>query len=110
MSAVPGSTHTFRGGCPQDCPDTCAMHYTVEAGRLTAVRGDPEHPVTRGGLCVKLKDFASHHYNPDRVIYPQKRIGPKGSGRFKRISWDEALTQIRQRWKAIIERIGLVPQ
>jgi len=106
MSALPVSPRTLRGGCPQDCPDTCAMLYTVEDGKLTSVRGDPEHPITRGGLCVKLKDFASHHYNPDRVIYPQKRIGPKGSGRYKRISWDEALTEISQRWKDIIGQHG----
>jgi len=47
--------------------------------------------MTRGGLCVKLKDFAEHHYNPDRILYPMNRVGSKGSGQYERISWDEAL-------------------
>ena len=70
---------TFFGGCPHDCPDTCAMIYEVEDGKLVEVRGNKEHPMTRGGLCVKLKDYHDHHYNPDRVLYPLRRVGPKGS-------------------------------
>jgi anaerobic selenocysteine-containing dehydrogenase len=95
-----------RGACPQDCPDTCAFLYHVEDGKLVEVTGDPEHPMTRGGLCVKLKDFAEHHYNPDRVLYPMRRVGPKGSGQFTRISWDEALTKIKNRWTEIIGKYG----
>ncbi|CAN0302602.1 unnamed protein product, partial [Chrysoparadoxa australica] len=70
------------------------------------VRGNPEHPITRGGLCVKLKDFDTHHYNPDRLMYPMRRTGPKGSGQFERITWDEALSEIRDRWTDIIEEFG----
>jgi anaerobic selenocysteine-containing dehydrogenase len=99
-------TKIFKGGCPQDCTDTCAMVYTVNDGVLTSVTGNPDHPITRGGLCVKLKDFAKHHYNPERIIYPQKRVGPKGSGQYKRISWDEALSEIKSKWTAIIEEYG----
>ena len=69
---------TFFGGCPHDCPDTCAMIYEVEDGKLVEVRGNKEHPMTRGGLCVKLKDYHDHHYNPDRVLYPLRRVGPEG--------------------------------
>ncbi len=98
--------HTCHGGCPQDCPDTCAMTYTVQGGKLIDVQGKPEHPMTRGGLCVKLKDFADHHYNSDRVLYPLKRKGPKGSRQFVRISWDEALSEIKTRWTDIIEEYG----
>ncbi len=76
---------TFFGACPHDCPDTCAMIYEVEDGRLVEVRGNKEHPMTRGGLCVKLKDFHDHHANPDRLLYPLRRIGPKGSRQFARI-------------------------
>jgi len=97
---------TFHGGCPQDCPDTCAMTYTVNNGKLVDVQGKPEHPMTRGGLCVKLKDFASHHHNPDRVLYPLKRRGPKGSRQFVRISWDQALQEIKTRWTDIIQKHG----
>lgn len=99
-------TRIFKGGCPQDCPDTCAMIYSVEDGVLKSVTGDPAHPITRGGLCVKLKDFAKHHYNPDRIIYPQRRVGPKGSGQYERISWTEALDEITAKWKGIIEDFG----
>ncbi|MEE8264632.1 MAG: molybdopterin oxidoreductase family protein, partial [Gammaproteobacteria bacterium] len=79
-----------RGACAQDCPDTCAFLYTVEDDKLVEVRGDPDHPMTRGGLCVKLKNYAEHHYNPDRLLHPLKRTGPKGSGQFEQITYDEA--------------------
>jgi anaerobic selenocysteine-containing dehydrogenase len=82
------------------------MLYTVKEGRLASVKGNPDHPITRGGLCVKLKDFALHHYNPDRITYPQRRVGPKGSGQYERISWAEALEEISARWKKIIAEDG----
>jgi anaerobic selenocysteine-containing dehydrogenase len=97
---------TVKGACPQDCPDTCAFIYTVENGRLIDVKGDPEHPVTQGRLCTKLNDFAKHHYNPNRVLYPMKRVGPKGAGEFERISWAEALGEIKSRWTRIIDEFG----
>jgi anaerobic selenocysteine-containing dehydrogenase len=106
MSAHVSETRVVRGACPQDCPDTCAFLYHVEDGKLVEVTGDPDHPMTRGGLCVKLKNFAEHHYNPDRLLYPMKRVGAKGSGQFQRISWDEALAQIKTRWTEIIAQYG----
>lgn len=95
-----------RGACPHDCPDTCAMLYKVDEGQLVEVVGDREHPLTRGGLCAKTNNFADHHYHPDRLLYPMRRTGPKGSGTFERISWDEALTTIAERWKDIIGEFG----
>lgn len=95
-----------RGACPHDCPDTCAFLYHVENGKLVDVTGAPEHPMTRGGLCVKLRDFAAHHYNPGRVLHPLKRVGAKGSGTFTRISWEEALAEIKSRWDGIIAEHG----
>jgi anaerobic selenocysteine-containing dehydrogenase len=106
MSLHSAETKTVRGACPQDCPDTCAFIYHVEDGKLVEVTGDPAHPMTRGGLCVKLKDFAEHHYNPDRILYPMKRVGPKGSGKYERISWDKALSTIKSKWTEIIDRYG----
>ena len=106
MSAHISETRVVRGACPQDCPDTCAFLYHVEDGKLVEVTGDPEHPMTRGGLCVKLKNFAEHHYNPDRLLHPMKRVGPKGSGQFEQITWDEALTEIKTRWTEIIAQYG----
>lgn len=104
MASVMKTTH--HGGCPHDCPDTCSMVYEVENGQLISVRGNPDHPMTRGGLCVKLKDYEKRHYHPERVLHPLRRVGPKGSGQFEPISWDEALTEITDRWKAIIEEYG----
>ncbi len=100
------TTQTFYGGCPHDCPDTCSMLFEVDKGVLLKVRGNPEHPITRGGLCVKLKDYEKRHYHPDRLLYPMGRVGPKGSKQFERITWDEALDQIVTRWKAIIAEYG----
>ncbi|MFK8067263.1 MAG: molybdopterin-dependent oxidoreductase [Gammaproteobacteria bacterium] len=97
---------TAHGGCPHDCPDTCSMVFEVENGTLTGVKGNPDHPMTRGGLCVKLKDYEKRHYHPDRLLYPMRRTGPKGSKQFERISWDEALDTITDKWKAIIEEDG----
>ncbi len=97
---------THHGGCPHDCPDTCSMVYEVEDGKLTGVKGNPDHPMTRGGLCVKLKDYEKRHYHPDRLLYPMRRTGPKGANQFERISWDEALDEIVNRWQAIISEHG----
>jgi anaerobic selenocysteine-containing dehydrogenase len=82
------------------------MVFEVENGKLHSVKGNPDHPMTRGGLCVKLKDYEKRHYHPDRLLYPLRRTGPKGSGQFERITWDEALDEITTRWKDIIEEYG----
>jgi anaerobic selenocysteine-containing dehydrogenase len=97
---------THHGGCPHDCPDTCSMVYEVEDGKLISVKGNADHPMTRGGLCVKLKDYEKRHYHPDRLLYPLRRTGPKGSKQFERITWDEALDEITTKWKAIIDEYG----
>ena len=97
---------TFFGACPHDCPDTCAMVYEVEDGKLVDVKGNKEHPITRGALCVKLKDFHDHHANPDRLMYPLRRTGPKGSKQYERITWDEAIAEIGTRWREIIAEYG----
>jgi anaerobic selenocysteine-containing dehydrogenase len=95
-----------RAACPHDCPDTCAMLVTVEDGLAVDVRGDPEHPFTRGGLCVKVNNYEQRVYSPERLLHPLKRSGPKGSGQFERIGWHEAMEAIRRRWTEIIDRFG----
>ena len=97
---------TYYGGCPHDCPDTCSMIFEVEDGKLTGVHGNKDHPMTRGGLCVKLDDYEKRHYHPDRILHPLRRTGPKGSKQFERVSWDEALNEVVSRWKEIIDEYG----
>jgi anaerobic selenocysteine-containing dehydrogenase len=93
----------IHAACPHDCPDTCAMLVEVEDGRATRVSGDPDHPPTQGFLCTKVTRYLERVYNPDRVLYPMRRIGAKGEGRFERISWDEALATIARRFREIAE-------
>jgi anaerobic selenocysteine-containing dehydrogenase len=94
------------GVCPLDCPDTCGWVVTVRDGEAVALRGDRGHPYTRGALCVKVNRFLEHTRLPDRLLYPMRRVGDKGEGRFERISWEAALQEIAERWRAIIAREG----
>ncbi len=98
--AGPGP-HVVRGACPHDCPDTCALLTTVENGRAVAVRGAPDHPATAGVLCTKVARYLDRTYSDQRVLHPLRRIGRKGEGRFERITWDEALGTIAERFAAI---------
>ena len=102
----PDSKHIVQGACPHDCPDTCAWRVTVEGGRAVALQGDPDHPFTRGGLCAKVNHYIERAHSPERLRYPMRRIGPKGSGQFERVSWDQALDQIASRLKDIVSRHG----
>jgi len=88
--------------CPHDCPDTCLMLVTVEDGRAVRIAGDPEHPMTQGFLCTKVSKYLERTYHPDRLAYPQIRVGAKGEGRFRRATWDEATSLIAERLNAII--------
>ncbi|MFD3746651.1 molybdopterin-dependent oxidoreductase [Nocardia sp. NPDC058633] len=94
------------GACPLDCPDACSWVVTVEDGVATGLRGNKEHPVTRGALCVKVNRYLEQVGAPDRLRYPMRRVGPKGSGQFERISWDEALDEIATRVTGIIDEFG----
>jgi anaerobic selenocysteine-containing dehydrogenase len=95
---------TVRAACPHDCPDTCAMRVTVQDGRAIRVQGDPEHPTTHGALCTKVSRYPERTYHADRVLHPLRRVGPKGSGQFEQVSWDQALGDIAQRLQAIAAR------
>ena len=97
--------------CSHDCPDACGILVTVEDGRATRVQGDPAHPVTRGFLCAKVSKYLDRVYSPDRVLYPMRRMAPKGQGKgdatdFTRISWDEALDEISRRFQKISDEFG----
>jgi anaerobic selenocysteine-containing dehydrogenase len=105
-SALAGQTSTtiVRGACPHDCPDTCALKITVENGRAIRVQGDPDHPPTHGALCTKVSRYTERTYHEERVLHPLKRVGPKGSAQFVRVSWDQALTDIAGRLATIAAR------
>jgi anaerobic selenocysteine-containing dehydrogenase len=103
-SAGQANPTTVRGACPHDCPDTCALKITVENGRAIRVQGDPDHPPTHGALCTKVSRYTERTYHEERVLHPLKRVGPKGSGQFVRVGWDEALSDIAARLAAIAAR------
>jgi len=91
-----------KGVCPHDCPDTCGLVVGVDdSGRAVELRGDKEHPFTKGFLCQKVSNYLERVYHPDRVLYPQRRIGKKGEGRFERISWADAIREIAVNFKRI---------
>lgn len=92
--------------CALDCPDTCSLLVNVENGTASKLRGNPDHPVTRGFLCGKVAQYLEREYSPQRLLYPQKRVGKKGEGRFERISWDEALDTITKNLTAIAQEFG----
>ena len=95
--------------CPHDCPDTCSILVTRDdrTGKAVRLRGDPTHPVTRGFLCNKVNHYLDLVYNKNRVLYPHKRIGPRGRGaKFERISWDKALEIVTGSLKQVIKQHG----
>lgn len=110
MSIQSGENKAIRvvyGSCPHDCPDCCALETHVdEQGRAISVRGRADHPVTRGWLCAKVNRYLERVYHPERLLYPMRRVGSKGSGTFERISWEEALAEIAGRWRDIIVAHG----
>ncbi|MFJ4949548.1 molybdopterin-dependent oxidoreductase [Streptomyces sp. NPDC088760] len=110
---MPGTPESTRpglkivpGACPLDCPDGCSWQVQVEDGTAVGLRGTPDHPYTRGTLCVKVNQYLEHTRAPDRLLHPLRRTGRKGEGRFERISWDEALDEIAGRLSEVIDRYG----
>ncbi len=100
---MPETRHSV---CALDCPDCCSLSVTVEDGCGVKLRGDASHPITRGFLCGKVAQYLEREYSPDRLLYPLRRIGAKGEGRFERISWDEALDAIVMRLKSVAAAHG----
>lgn len=99
-------TTVVRGACGHDCPDTCGWVVDVRAGEAVRLVGDAEHPFTRGTLCAKVNHYLERVHHADRVLYPLRRVGPKGEGRFVRVGWDEALSDIAARWHGIAAESG----
>src|SRR5215467_6710810 len=114
--------------CPHDCPDACGVLITIDDGRAVKIQGDPAHPVTRGFLCAKVAKYLDRVYSPERVLYPMRRVGRKGTddvrriflsdagsdksaqltqaGVWQRISWEEALDEICTRFRRIASEFG----
>jgi anaerobic selenocysteine-containing dehydrogenase len=99
-------TTVVRGACHHDCPDTCVWDATVVDGRVTRLRGNADHPTTRGELCPKVNRFLDRVYHPDRLLAPLRRTGPKGSGSYSPISWDEAIDEVAARLSGIADGHG----
>jgi anaerobic selenocysteine-containing dehydrogenase len=93
----------FPSVCSLDCPDQCGLLLHKKNGRISKVEGDPDHPVTKGFICNKVRNITERIYDKKRLKYPMKRIGAKGEGEFVRISWDEAINTITTRWKELLQ-------
>lgn len=96
----------FPSVCSLDCPDQCGLLIHKKEGRIVKVEGDPNHPVTQGNICNKVRSMPSRIYDKDRLKYPMKRTGTKGDGHFERIGWKEAIDTITSRWKELIVNNG----
>ena len=101
-------TALVRGVCPHDCPDACAWEVAVDrpSGRALDLWGDPRHPITQGRLCGKVDRYLDRTYHPERLLRPRVRSGPKGSGQFREVSWDEALATATAGLRAAIDDHG----
>src|SRR5262245_37821203 len=83
--------------CPHDCTSTCALEVErIDARTIGRVRGSHRNTYTRGVICEKVWRYAERVHHPDRLLHPLRRVGPKGSGRFERIGWDEALDRVAE--------------
>ena len=96
------------GSCPHDCPDTCTWQVAVDKrnGRAVDIWGHADHPVTQGVLCGKVDRYLDRTYHKERLTTPLRRVGPKGSGQFEPLGWDEAITEIADRLKSVVDEFG----
>ena len=95
-------TETRKSVCALDCPDTCSLLVDIDpSGHASKLRGNPQHPITRGFLCGKVAQYLEREYHPDRLLHPLRRTGKKGEARFERTTWDEALDAIASRLKCV---------
>lgn len=106
QSYIEQETGIFPSVCSLDCPDQCGLLIHKKDGKIVKIEGDPHHPVTKGMICNKVRNFDERIYDRNRLQYPLKRIGKKGEGKFARISWEEAIDTITAHWKNLIEEAG----
>ncbi|MFB4163975.1 molybdopterin oxidoreductase family protein [Alteribacillus sp. JSM 102045] len=96
----------FKSVCSLDCPDQCGLLLHKKEGKIKKVEGDPEHPVTKGAICNKVRHMTERIYDEKRIGHPLRRIGPKGEGVFEQISWEKAINIIALHWKKLIKKEG----
>ena len=96
----------FPSVCSLDCPDQCGLLIHKKDGKIVKVEGDPNHPVTKGNICNKVRNMTARVHDENRLTYPMKRTGEKGDGVFERISWEEAIQTITSQWKKLIKSDG----
>jgi anaerobic selenocysteine-containing dehydrogenase len=92
--------------CPLDCPDSCSLDVTIERGRVQKIDGSKAAVSTDGYICGKVRRFDRRVYHDDRILHPAIRTGPKGTGVFSRVTWDEALDLIAEKMTDARERFG----
>ncbi len=95
----------IRTAC-RSCHGGCGVIAHVKDGKVIKVEGDPDSPISHGTLCSKGLAILQLAYHPDRILYPMKRVGEKGEGKWQRITWDEALDTIAERFKKVIAEYG----
>src|SRR3954467_10643088 len=93
-----GHTTIVETACPLDCPDACSLAVTVQHGKVVSLDGTHKNPVTEGYICAKVRKFGERVYGPDRLLHPAIRVGRKGQGKFKRVTWNEALELVATRF------------
>lgn len=106
MNMTERPSGVFPAVCPLDCPDACGLLLHKENGKIVKVTGNPAHPETKGAICNKVRNMAERVHHPQRLLYPMRRSGPKGSGEFVRISWPEAISEIADRFQALSAEHG----
>lgn len=100
-------TKTVFGACYHDCPDRCSWHITTANNQVIAFEANKNDPYTAGKLCDKMVDFPKDvTFHPDRILTPLKRTGPKGTGAFEPISWEQGIDEIAIKVKDIIKQKG----
>ena len=107
IRSLPGATRIGASACPHDCPSTCALEVEILDERtIGRVRGAPDNSYTAGVICAKVARYAERVHHPDRLLHPLRRHGPKGTGEFVPISWDDALDLVAERLLAAEARHG----
>jgi len=102
---TPGKADYYASSC-RSCPAGCGILVRVSEGRAKKIEGNPAHPVNRGKLCARGQASLQELYHPDRVPQPMKRSGPRGSGEFTRISWEEGLDLFTNKLKTVKREKG----